>query len=107
MIRWAGERALGLVAVCQALKDEMARLGMDPEKIRVLRNGVDLDMFRPVAPDLARARLGLSGSIIASVGHLIPRKAHDLVIRAVPKLPAGTLLVRKRRVSSDWRSTWG
>jgi glycosyltransferase involved in cell wall biosynthesis len=33
------------------------------------------------------------GSILATVGHLIERKGHDLVIEALPALPGATLLV--------------
>lgn len=81
------------IAVAQALKDEMARLGAAPEKIRVLRNGVDLEVFRPVDRDATRARLGVEGPVIASVGHLIERKGHHLVIEALARLPDATLLI--------------
>src|SRR5262245_49527854 len=43
MIQAAAARAAGLVTVCQALKDRLVALGIDPERIRVLRNGVNLD----------------------------------------------------------------
>jgi teichuronic acid biosynthesis glycosyltransferase TuaC len=47
-IRWAAQHADGLITVCQALKDKLLELGIDDEKVQVLRNGVDLQMFRPV-----------------------------------------------------------
>ena len=93
MIRWAANNAAGLVTVCEALKRELANLGVERERIQVLRNGVDLSVFRPVNRESVRSRLGLHGPTILSVGHLIPRKGHDLVIRALTDLVDVSLLV--------------
>lgn len=93
MILEAVARADSVVCVARALKDGLARLGAPEEKIVVLRNGVDLDMFHPLDRDAIRTRMGLSGPVIASVGHLIERKGHDLVIDALTDLPGATLLI--------------
>jgi glycosyltransferase involved in cell wall biosynthesis len=93
MIRWAAREAAGMITVCAALKDGLVALGAEPAKIRVLRNGVDLRTFRPVDRVEARRRLGLTAPTLLSVGHLIPRKAHDLVIRAVAQLPGYHLMI--------------
>ena len=93
MIRWAADNAAGLVTVCEALKRELANLGVDPERIRVLRNGVDLSMFRPVDRDSVRGQLDLRGPTLLSAGNLVPLKGHDLVIRALSKVPEATLLI--------------
>jgi glycosyltransferase involved in cell wall biosynthesis len=87
MIRWAAREAAGLVTVCTALKETLVALGVPAEKVRVLRNGVDLARFRPVERPASRARLGLEGPTLLSVGHLIPRKGHDLVIESLAHLP--------------------
>ena len=95
MIRWAAREASAIVTVCTALKTELTTLGADPGKIEVLRNGVDLAGFTPIDPATARRKLGLpvDGRVIVSVGHLIPRKGHELVIEALAALPDVTLLV--------------
>jgi glycosyltransferase involved in cell wall biosynthesis len=94
MILWAASRAAGLITVCQALKDRLVELGVADRRITVLRNGVDLELFRPhSAREALRARYGLSGPVVLSVGHLIPRKGHDLVIDAAAELPGTTLLI--------------
>ena len=93
LILSAAEKADAMIAVCQALKDRLVELGTAGERIRVLRNGVDLELFRPSHRDSLRRELGLSGFTIASVGHLIERKGHDLVIRALAALPDATLLI--------------
>lgn len=89
----AAWRADAIIAVADALKHELARLGAPPEKITVLRNGVDLDKFSPADRERERRALGLDGLVLASVGHLIERKGHGLVIDAVKDLPAATLLI--------------
>lgn len=92
-IQWAAARADGLITVCDALKRRLTDLGAPDQKIRVLRNGVDLDAFRPQDRDAARVALGVSGRVLASVGLLIPRKGHDLIIAALPDLPGFSLLI--------------
>jgi len=93
MIRWAAREAAGIVTVCAALRDALVELGAPAAKIRVLRNGVDLVLFRPGDRAAQRARLGFAGVTLLSVGHLIPRKGHDLVIGALPFLPDTRLVI--------------
>lgn len=92
-IRWAIAQAQGLVAVCEALARVFIELGAEPERVRVLRNGVDLDLFRPVDRIAARQRLDITGPTFLMVGQLIERKGVDLAIRALPLLPEHTLLL--------------
>ena len=93
LIRWAAREAAALITVSRALKDDLARLGVAPEHMTVLRNGVDLTLFRPVERASLRTALQVHGKTLLSVGHLIPRKAHDMVIRALPLLPAHELII--------------
>lgn len=87
MIRWASQASAASIAVCRALRDEMCELGLDGERITVLRNGVDLQQFSAVPREAARSRLGLGGPLLLSVGYLIERKGHDLLIRGLTQLP--------------------
>ncbi len=93
LIRWAADNAAGVVAVCEALRDEFTRIGVDSSRVRVLRNGVDLDIFKPIDRSIARRKLGLREPVLLSVGHLIPRKGHDLVIQALLEIPKASLLI--------------
>jgi glycosyltransferase involved in cell wall biosynthesis len=95
MIRWAAGRAQAIVTVCAALKSDLVSMGADDAKTRVLRNGVDLAGFVPRDRLAMREQLGLSADarVLASVGHLIPRKGHELVIQALASLPDTTLLI--------------
>jgi glycosyltransferase involved in cell wall biosynthesis len=95
MIRWAAAHADAMITVCEALRSRLVALGADPARVRTLRNGVDLAVFRPCDRTAARARYGIApdASAVLSVGHLIPRKGHDIVIEAVARLPNTVLLV--------------
>jgi teichuronic acid biosynthesis glycosyltransferase TuaC len=89
----AGKAAGGLLAVSQAMKADMIALGMPGDRIRVHHTGVDLARFAPRDPAAAKAALGVSGPLVVSVGALIPRKGHDIVIDAVAALPGVQLRI--------------
>jgi teichuronic acid biosynthesis glycosyltransferase TuaC len=95
MILWAAKQAGAMITVCEALRTRMIELGIDGAKIRTLRNGVDLVHFQPRERSAARQRHGVAGQqpVLLSVGHLIERKGHDLVIEALARLPDAILLI--------------
>lgn len=93
MILWAASRAAALVAVSGALKEALVRLGVDANKITVLRNGVDTKLFVPGDRSSLRASLGFSGPVLLMVGNLVPLKGHELVLRALAQFPDARLLV--------------
>jgi teichuronic acid biosynthesis glycosyltransferase TuaC len=89
----AGQAADGVLAVSQAMRADMAALGIPAETIRVHHTGVDLDRFAPRDRATAKAAYGVTGPLIVSLGALIPRKGHDVAIGALPALPGATLLI--------------
>jgi glycosyltransferase involved in cell wall biosynthesis len=93
MIRDAADAADGLVTVCQALKNRLVELGTPADRVTVLRNGVDLELFRPLDRTQARAALGFTRRTLGSVGHLIERKGHHHAIRALASLPDTDLVI--------------
>src|SRR3974390_2339572 len=93
MICRPAAHADGLVTVCQALKDRLVKLGTAPDRIVVLRNGVDLQVFNPMDREKARAQLGLTRRTLGSVGWLVERKGHHHAIRALRALPDTDLLI--------------
>jgi glycosyltransferase involved in cell wall biosynthesis len=92
LILEAAQTAGAVITVCQALKDRMVELGVADRKITVLRNGVDLEAFRMKDREALRAKLGLEGFVLASVGLLIERKGHHFAIEALADIPGATLL---------------
>lgn len=79
-----------VVAVSHYTADLVRRVGVCSEQIEVIHPGCDVDTFRPVVPTAEeRARLlgnHTTGPVLVSVGNLVERKGHDLVLRALPRL---------------------
>jgi glycosyltransferase involved in cell wall biosynthesis len=92
-IRWAGGRVAGLVTVSSGLKQRLVSLGTNPERVRVLRNGVDLARFRPSNREAQRRVFGLTRQTLLAVGNLVPKKNHRLMIEALANLPGIDLVI--------------
>lgn len=93
LILEAADNAAAMITVCQALKDRLIELGAPGSKITTLRNGVDLEKFHVKDRVALRSQLGVSGLVLASVGLLIERKGHHLIIEALKQVPDATLLL--------------
>lgn len=91
LITAAARAAAASISVSSALRTKMMSLGLPGERIRVLRNGVDLEAFQVHDREAMRRKYSLNANgisrWISSVGHLIPPKGHDLVIKAAARLP--------------------
>lgn len=84
----SADKAAGLLAVSDAMRRDMAAIGIDPAKVAVHYTGVDAARFAPGDRAAARAALGIGEEpTILSVGALIARKGQALVIEALPALP--------------------
>ncbi len=92
-VRAAGHAAAGLLAVSQAMRDDMVAIGLPAERITVHYTGVDQAKFVAVDRLAAKAALGVAGPLIVSLGALVDRKGHDIVIDAVAGLPGVTLMI--------------
>lgn len=93
MILDAAEKADGLITVCAALKDTLVEMGVADQRVTVLRNGVNLELFRPMDRQAARQSLGFVRRTLVSVGLLIDRKGHHHIIRALRALPETDLVI--------------
>jgi len=99
MMQWAARRAAACIGVSQALVGVMRGLGFDTRRLHVMRNGVDLQRFRPVDAGQARAELGLAEAspLLLSVGNLVELKGHALLIdalaRVLPDHPRARLVI--------------
>jgi len=91
MIRWTLSHADRVIAVSAALKDSMVALGASPDKILVIPNGVDAEIFRTLDREDVRRQLGLPlhARLLISVGALIRAKGHLTLVRAFAKLASG------------------
>jgi teichuronic acid biosynthesis glycosyltransferase TuaC len=98
MMQWAARRAGASIGVCDALVDVLRRWQVDDRRLHVMRNGVDLELFRPLPRAQALQALGLDAEpLLLSVGNLVENKGHHLVIDAfaqlAPRWPRARLAV--------------
>jgi glycosyltransferase involved in cell wall biosynthesis len=92
-IAWAARHAAGLITVSSGLKRRLVALGIVPERVRVLRNGIDLLLFQPTDRVEARRSLGLTAPTLLAVANLVPKKRHYLMVEALAQLPGLELLI--------------
>lgn len=99
MMAWALPRAARVVAVSRPLADEVISLGVPSDRVKIVMNGVDGDLFRPGDRAAARAELDLppDAPLAIYVGNLKPEKGvMDLGLawsKVIASVPNATLLV--------------
>lgn len=89
-----------IVAVTPGIKEELQkRYNIPPEKIIVIPNGANTDVFRPMELDAVKKELGLSqkSKYICFVGNLAPWQGVEYLIEAAPiileKVPEARFLI--------------
>ena len=92
-LRWMFAQQPQLVAVSEALGVKLRALA--PQcSVQVITNGVDLERFRPLAPKAElKAKLGVHGPMLISIGNLLALKGHDFAIRAAASIPNAVLFI--------------
>lgn len=85
MVRWVLEKTSRVMAVAESLRSAAAKLAPIDNKSQTIPNGVDTEIFQPISKEEAKKRLGLNPdtSYIISVGHLVERKGHHLLVEAL------------------------
>jgi glycosyltransferase involved in cell wall biosynthesis len=97
-VEWLNDYAIGkqvlkeadkIVVVSNATGNYVLSLGADPEKIRVLHNGVDVSRFRPLngVKNEMRKKLGISkdSSVVLTVRRLVYKNGIDTLIESAKK----------------------
>ena len=88
-------RAAAVVTVTHGLREiVIERYGVDPERVFVVENGVDPELFRPLDTAEARATLGLPpGPLACYVGNLVRWQGLDTLLEAMNELPSSYRLI--------------
>ena len=100
-MREAAGEAAALLAVSEALADDMVALGFPRDRIAVHYTGLDRDLFHPLDRIECRRHIAAhfgfdlpaGAPLLATVGALIPRKGQAIVIRALARVPEARLLL--------------
>jgi glycosyltransferase involved in cell wall biosynthesis len=83
-----GKRVDAVIAQCEHERDELTAMGVPDNHIVICHSGVDTDLFSPSGSQAPHEH-----PLVLSVGRLVPRKAYDDLIRALPTLPDAELVI--------------
>lgn len=87
---WLVKRAEHVVVICEGLKSEMLGRGINSEKITIIRNGVDSEVFRPMEKDRGLAEvLKLNrGVVVGYIGSLYKFEGVQRLVECLIKICA-------------------
>ncbi|GIV88221.1 MAG: glycosyl transferase family 1 [Chloroflexus sp.] len=74
-LRWVDH----VVALSRSEREFLAHLDVDPQRVSVLPNAVDVQTYCDTPPPVA-----LRPPLVLFIGQLVPRKGYDLLVRAMP-----------------------
>ncbi len=84
-MRMVGKSSDRIVAVSHAVAASLVKAGVQPDRVVVIPNGIDVDAFMIDAGDTClRTELAIASNarVIVAVGRLAPEKGFDVLIRA-------------------------
>jgi len=95
--RTAIEAAAAVIAVSNAMRDDLLRVypDVDPARTHVIRNGIDTDLWQPVSDIERTRRLGVDPDrpSVVFVGRITRQKGLPYLLRAVAALPPHVQIV--------------
>ena len=93
----AYESAAAIVAVSEGMRQDILRSypDLDPDKVRVIYNGIDVEAWRPVEDPELLSRFGIDPErpSVVFVGRITRQKGLPYFLRAAERLPADVQIV--------------
>lgn len=83
-------KADAVIAVTQGIKDHLIDYGVNENRIRVIENGANIELFKPIKDDNAlkgiknRLHINDNESVVMFVGNLAPWQGIEYLLHAVP-----------------------
>jgi glycosyltransferase involved in cell wall biosynthesis len=104
------ELADAVISISGPMSADYRRSGLDAAKLVEMPQGVDVERYRPAAPEerrALRARLGFApeGLLLVFVGAIFHRKGADIAVRAFERLAASRPGLELAMVGMD-ETTW-
>ena len=77
-----------VTTICEGLRRDLQARGVAPDKLTVIPNAVDAELFSAMTPDMAlRERLGLGGRrVLGFIGSFYAYEGLELLLYALPKV---------------------
>lgn len=79
-----------IIAVSRFIKNEVVKFDVEPERVEVIFNGIDLEGFKRRHFDRARVReefaIPPEAGVVLMIARFAPNKRHDLVLEAARRL---------------------
>lgn len=77
-----------VICVSQDNKDRLISLGFDSDKLTVVPNAVNQNLFKPLDKAICKQKLGILNNkfVVGFVGHFIDRKGPNRLIEAIQRL---------------------
>jgi glycogen synthase len=94
--RMALQTADAVIAVSAGTRDDIVRLfGLPPQRVHVIHNGIDLDLYRPASDSASLARQGidLGRPYVLFVGRITRQKGIVHLVRAIPSINTSAQVV--------------
>ncbi len=94
--RTAYHNADGVIAVSESMRQDVQSLyGVDPERIRVIHNGIDLNQYRPTPSPATLAEFGIRADMpyVLFVGRITRQKGILHLVRAIRHFHPGLQVV--------------
>jgi glycosyltransferase involved in cell wall biosynthesis len=91
MARMLGRRLSAVICISYAVRDTMLRLGVDPDNLHVIHNGLASERVaaeRPADAVRAEAAMGNGRPVIGMVGNIKEWKGQHVVVQALPAIRA-------------------
>mgnify|MGYP001547639783 CR=1 FL=1 len=95
-IKQAADQSDAIICVADSLRQKLISKGVEADKILVLRNGVDRNIFYPVNSSeraVLRKKIGIDNQTVLAVGNLTKIKGFDLLLDSLAKTAEINLII--------------
>ena len=88
IVRFVFERVTAITTVSEALREKVLTLGISPDKVSVMPNGVDCQIFHPRPKEKTRKALDIPSDrpVILWIGRLVEIKGVKFLVEAIPEV---------------------
>ena len=89
LTRLTNNRTDTFIAISGAIKEDLVSMGVSPQRIQVIYNGLDVSLLTPGdSPDIVRENLGITPGqrVVAMVGRLHVVKGHIFLLQAAQRI---------------------